>query len=130
MSKGRILCVEDDLDSLQMLSMLLTSNGYEVVCTDDSKNALQIAQEQQFDLLLLDNWLPEVSGVELTKRLREFDTYTPVVFYSGVAQQRDQLEALEAGAQLYLTKPIGVNDLIEEIDRLIRSQKPDLNKCS
>jgi two-component system, OmpR family, alkaline phosphatase synthesis response regulator PhoP len=130
MSKGRILCVEDDLDSLQMLSMLLTSNGYEVVCTDDSKNALQIAQEQQFDLLLLDNWLPEVSGVELTKRLREFDTYTPVVFYSGVAQQRDQLEALEAGAQLYLTKPIGVNDLIEEIDRRIRSQKPDLNKCS
>ena len=119
MSKGRILCVEDDLDSLQMLSMLLMSNGYEVVCADDSKNALQIAQEQQFDLLLLDNWLPELSGVELTKRLREFDNNTPIVFYSGVAQKKDKLEALEAGAQLYLTKPIGVNDLIEQIDGLV-----------
>jgi DNA-binding response OmpR family regulator len=119
MTKGRILCVEDDPDSLQMLSMLLRSNGYEVLCADDANKALRLAQEQQFDLLLLDNWLPELSGVELTKRVREFDTNTPVVFYSGVAQQADQLEALEAGAQLYLTKPIGVNDLIQEIDRLI-----------
>jgi CheY-like chemotaxis protein len=82
-------------------------------------NALRLAQEQQFDLPLLDNWLPEISSIELTKRVREFNTNTPVVLYSGVAQQADQLEALETGAQLYLTKPIGVDDLIEEIDRLI-----------
>jgi DNA-binding response OmpR family regulator len=121
--KGRILCVEDDPDSLQMLSMLLTSNGYEVLCAEDAIEALRLVQDQQFDLLLLDDWLPEQSGVELTKRVREFDTCTPVVFYSGVAQQSDQREALGAGAQLYLTKPIGVNDLIGEIDRLIAKSK-------
>jgi CheY-like chemotaxis protein len=64
MIKGRILCTDDDEDSREMLSVLLASSGYQVVCSGEPAEALRLAQEQQFDLFLLDNWLPELSGVQ------------------------------------------------------------------
>lgn len=117
--KGRILCTEDDADTRELITLVLRSDGYEVITTQSSANALNLAQSQHFDLYLVDTRLPGMSGPELTEKLREFDATTPVLFYSGAAYEADKEKAREAGATGYLVKPVPGNDLIFEVARLI-----------
>ncbi len=67
--------------------------------------------------------MPGLNGVDLTRLIREFNKETPILFYSGAASESDRREALQAGAQSYLTKPEGLEELVSEIDRLITKQK-------
>ena len=119
MSKARILCTEDDKDTREMLVLFLQDYGYEVVCSVDGKQTLDLVKREAFDLFLFDNWLPQLSGVELTLRIRQFNKSTPILFYSGAATEEEQRSALEAGAQGYLVKPVGIEELVERIERLI-----------
>jgi DNA-binding response OmpR family regulator len=68
---------------------------------------------------LIDNWLPGESGVDLCRRLRQFDPNTPILFYSGAAYEQDKRAAFAAGAQGYLTKPMQIEQLVQEITHLI-----------
>ena len=117
--KGRILYTEDDPDSRELVRYLFTRAGYEVVCTENGPQALQLAKQERFDLFLVDNWLPDLTGVDLTLYIREFDQITPILFYSGAAFETDRRDALDAGAQAYLTKPYDFMRLIREAERLI-----------
>ena len=119
MSKARILCTEDDQDTREMLVLFLQDHGYEVVCSVDGKQTLDLVTREAFDLFLFDNWMPYLSGVELTLRIRQFNKSTPILFYSGAATEEEQRSALEAGAQGYLVKPVGIEELVERIERLI-----------
>ena len=125
MSKARILCTEDDKDTREMLVLFLQDYGYEVVCSVDGKQTLDLVKREAFDLFLFDNWLPQLSGVELTLRIRQFNKSTPILFYSGAATEEEQRSALEAGAQGYLVKPVGIEELVERIERLIAESKED-----
>ena len=71
--KGRILYCEDDPESRELMRFLLLHNGYEIVCAEHGTAALQLAQSEDFDLLLLDNWMPDLSGEELTRIIRRFN---------------------------------------------------------
>ncbi|HSB28104.1 MAG TPA: response regulator [Pyrinomonadaceae bacterium] len=104
MLKGRILCTEDDEDTREMLVLFLREYGYEVVCSVDGNYTLDLVNRETFDLFLFDNWLPELSGVDLTLRIRQFNNSTPILFYSGAATEEEQRSALEARAQGYLVK--------------------------
>ena len=121
--KARILCTEDNTDTRELLMVLLRCAGYEVVCTDNAKEALTLAKSQRFDLYLVDGWLPDTSGLSLTEWIREFDKTTPILFYSGAAYDSDLRNAVNAGASGYLVKPAENEKLISEIDRLIESSK-------
>ena len=123
MSKGRILCTEDDQDTREMLVLFLQDYGYEVVCSVDGKHTLDLAKDEAFDLLLFDNWMPSLSGVELTLRIRQFNKTTPILFYSGAATEEEQRAALKAGAQAYLIKPTGIEELVQEIERLLAASR-------
>jgi two-component system, OmpR family, response regulator len=120
---GRILCTDDDTDTREMLTILLESFGYEVVCPADSILALELMRGLHFDLCLLDNWMPGLSGLELTQKIREFNKTVPILFYSGVAQETDRQQALDAGAQGYLFKPVEIDELIQTINGLIGRSK-------
>lgn len=120
--KGRILYTEDDYDCREMVLFTLRQNGYQVTCVDTGTEALSLAKNEPFDLFLVDNWLPGLSGPELTRHIREFNQVTPILFYSGAAYEDDKQAALAAGAQGYLIKPIGIEQLIGEVERLIHSQ--------
>jgi DNA-binding response OmpR family regulator len=121
--KARILCTEDNTDTRELLIVLLQCADYEVVCTDNAKEAFMLAKSQSFDLYLVDSWLPDSSGLRLTEWIREFDKTTPILFYSGAAYDSDLRNALNAGASGYLVKPADNDKLLSEIDRLIESSK-------
>ena len=117
--KGRILCTEDDPDTRELIVCLLTAHGFEVICTETAGHAVKVAKAQHFDLYLVDNWMPGLSGTELTEKLREFDVATPILFYSAAAYETDKEAAHLAGAQGYLVKPVRNEDLIAEVVRLV-----------
>jgi two-component system OmpR family response regulator len=115
----QILYTEDDADTRELVSYVLARNNYRVMLAENNDSALLLARSSQFDLYMIDNWMPGGSGIDLCKKLREFDSHTPILFYSGAAHDRDKQEALSSGAQAYLTKPAGNDELIEEVFRLI-----------
>jgi CheY-like chemotaxis protein len=116
----RILCVDDDPDTCSMLCALLGLVGCETSTAGTAQEALEAIAGGRFDLYLLDNWLPGGGGVELCRRIRESDPSTPIVFYTGAAQESEREEALAAGAQDYLVKPGDVALLVETVRRLLR----------
>ncbi len=81
--------------------------------------ALELSRQRKFDLFLLDSRLPDGSGVDLCKAIRQFDADTPIIFFSAAAYEADKTMALEAGAQEYLTKPARLGELCEVISSLI-----------
>lgn len=115
----RVLFIEDDADTRDLIFFVLTRENFEVVLATDSKEALSAAGAMSFELYLIDNWLPGESGVDLCKRLREFDRSTPILFYSGAAYEQDKHAAFAAGAQGYLTKPTQIDTLVREVSQLI-----------
>ena len=117
--KGRILYSEDNPESRDLLMFMLQRVGYEVICCENGFEALRLAQSERFDLFLLDNWMPDLTGIELTKQIRKFNLTTPILFYSAAAYDRDKACALDAGAQAYLIKPDGLDNLVDEVERLI-----------
>ena len=121
--KGRILCTQDDPDSRELIVYILQTADYHVTITADSAEALSLVQREQFDLILVDNWMPGLSGQELTTEIRKFDKNTPILFYSGAAYETDKQKAHEAGAQGYLIKPLGISDLVDEVAKLIAEAK-------
>ena len=121
----RILYVEDDEDTKELVRFLLRQENYEVVLAESSEQALLLARDFSFSSYLIDNWLAGLSGVELCRRLREFDATTPVLFYSAAAYAQDIREAIAAGAQGYITKPAENQTLVEEIFRLVWAPEKD-----
>ncbi len=111
--------MEDDADTRELVSYVLARASYEVVVAETPEQAARLAQSASFDLYLIDNWMPGMSGIVLCSRLREFDADTPILFYSGAAYEQDKRAALTAGAQGYLTKPADNEKLLEEVSRLI-----------
>ena len=118
-SKRRILYVEDDTDTRELVSFVLRQENYDVVLAENNDKALLLARTMHFDLYMIDNWMPGGSGIDLCERLREFDSSTPILFYSGAAYDQDKLAAFAAGAQGYLTKPVENDRLISEVSTLV-----------
>lgn len=118
-----ILYVEDDPDTRELISILLTMENYQVVLAENYNEALLLARVMRFDLYIMDNWMPGGSGIDLCKSLRRFDATTPIIFYSGAAYDSDKREAFASGAQAYLTKPADNDTLIETIAWVIAAAR-------
>jgi DNA-binding response OmpR family regulator len=113
----RILLVEDYEDSRDLTTFTLTE--YTLTCARNFNEGLRLARRGGFDLYILDNWLPDKSGVELCRAIREFDPNTPILFYSAAAYAKDIQEGLRAGAQAYLVKPVIPDELRQAVAELI-----------
>jgi DNA-binding response OmpR family regulator len=121
--RPRILVTEDDPDTCEMITLILNNKGFEVICAESPNEALELARTETFDLLLVDNWMPGLSGTDLTEQIRQFDLKTPILFYSGAAFDKDKEDARRAGAQGYLVKPTDCDELITEVTRIIAESK-------
>lgn len=102
-----------------MVCLVLENRDFDVRTAATLEDGNRLSQEEVFDLYLLDMWLPDGVGLEFARVIREFDRATPIVFFSAAAYESDQTDALEAGAQAYLTKPINPSELCDVISTLI-----------
>jgi DNA-binding response OmpR family regulator len=121
MSKHHILYIEDHEDTRDLVTFVLREREYEVTEAQTIEAAFRLAQEGKYHLYLLDSWLPDGSGIDFCKKIREVDLHTPIIFYSAAAYEDDKTLAFTAGAQGYLTKPASVKELCELIANLIDS---------
>jgi len=116
----KILVVDDDLELLNLIAFALRQAGFLVVQAPDGRAALTIFEQEQPDLVILDYNLPHLSGLEVLKRLRSAGTRTPIMMLTVRAAEEDQVEALEVGADDYLTKPFSPRALIARVRALLR----------
>jgi two-component system, OmpR family, KDP operon response regulator KdpE len=116
---ARLLLVEDDAPTRHAVAVFLEKHGYRVDQAGDAREALRLWDAHRADLVLLDLGLPDLDGVEVVRRIRR-EAATPIVILSARGEERDKVEALEAGADDYLTKPFGTDELHARIRAVLR----------
>ncbi len=109
-----ILIIEDDPKMRRFLTTLLESNDYQTIEAETGEEGVQLVAERNPDLILLDVRLPDIGGEVVIERLREW-THTPVVVVSGLDSEDSKVTILDAGADDYLTKPFGAQELLARI---------------
>ncbi len=114
-----VLVVEDEPQVMRFLRATLPAHGYRVVEAANAAQALVHAQTQLPDLVLLDLGLPDLDGLEVTRRIRGWSA-VPIVVISARGQERDKVQALDAGADDYLTKPFGTEELLARMRVALR----------
>ena len=117
----RILVVDDDELVRLALEELLMPEGYEIHTASSGREALDKIKENIYDLLMLDIIMPEMDGIELCRKIREKDDYSevPIVFLTAKSREEDRSVGLEAGANLFLSKPISPEKLLTLISEAI-----------
>jgi CheY-like chemotaxis protein len=120
--KCRILYVDDHDDSAEMLKLILADVDYEVETASSIEQALQKAEQREFDLYVLDKRLPDGSGLELCERLNALTPDVPCVFYTGDAYEIHRVEAIAAGADAYVPKP-DIEKLIETVNGFLTERQ-------
>ncbi len=121
---SRILLVDDHLDSVRPMQMFLETIGYQVTIAESVEAALRIAAQEPFDLLVSDIGLPDGSGEDLLRLLREKGHNLPGIALSGYGMEQDMARSLAAGFQIHLTKPVLPQHLQTTIDQLITHFTP------
>ncbi len=118
---GRILVIDDDLDSLKLISLLLQRQGYEVVAASGGSEGLQMARTEVPDLILLDIMMPNMDGYEVCRQLRGDQqlAHVPVIMFTAKTRVDDKVAGFEAGADDYLTKPTHPAELASRIRSLL-----------
>jgi two-component system KDP operon response regulator KdpE len=114
-----VLVVEDEPQMRRFLRATLGAHGYRLVEADTAAQAMSHATSYNPDVVLLDLGLPDLDGLEVTKRLREWSA-TPIVVLSARGQESDKIAALDAGADDYLTKPFGAGELLARLRVALR----------
>ena len=115
--KEKILVVEDDISILTGLVDLLTGEAYQVSSARDGEKALALFKTEKPDLILLDIMIPQKSGYEVCQEIRKMSSTVPIVMLTAKGQEVDKVVGLEIGADDYIVKPFGVNELLARLRR-------------
>ena len=118
----RILLVEDEEKLARMVELELNYEGYQVAKAADGRRGLELAQSGQFDLVLLDIMLPQLSGMEVLRRLRR-DSQLPVIMLTARDSVVDKVSGLDSGADDYITKPFAIEELLARIRAVLRVRR-------
>lgn len=120
----RILIVDDNQDSRELVVKVLKNKGYEIIEAADGEEALEKAVAERPDLILMDIAIPKIDGYEVTRRLKHREEFkdTPIVALTAHAMRGDREKALEAGCEGYISKPINVRELPEQIRSYLRGR--------
>jgi two-component system cell cycle response regulator DivK len=123
-----VMIVEDNELNMKLFHDLLEAHGINTVQTKDGRNVMQLAREHKPDLILMDIQLPEVSGLDITKWLKEDDDLKsiPVVAVTAFAMKGDEQKIREGGCEDYISKPISVTRFMETIQKYLKEENPGL----
>jgi DNA-binding response OmpR family regulator len=122
MPAKRILCVDDDADTCELLKTMLGTADFDVISVPDADEALRLIGSERFDLYVLDSEMPGFSGLTLCHRIRAVDTHTPIVIFSGHGFESHREAGMLAGANAYVVKP-DVSELIPTVKRLLEEPR-------
>ena len=120
-TRQRVLVVDDVTDVTEMIALFLKHAGYEVTTANSAGNALKLAGDRCFDLIISDIGMPEMNGYQLAESLRALADYqtTPLIAVTGYTEYDDRGRSLDAGFDAHLTKPINPSQLLELVGKLI-----------
>ena len=120
-SSKTVLVVEDNELNMKLFHDLLEAHGYNILQTKDGMDALRIAREHKPDLILMDIQLPEVSGLEVTKWIKEDEDLKsiPVIAVTAFAMKGDEEKIRDGGCEAYIAKPISVTNFLETVQRFL-----------
>ena len=128
-NRKRILVVEDNQIGLILLNQLLKAHGYEILQTPEGREAIDLARNKQPDLILMDIRLPDISGLDVTRLLKQDDQTKaiPIIAVTAFAMPGDEKRVLEAGCAAYIAKPIILDNLLRAIQSILSSSLPAVN---
>ncbi len=122
--RPHILLVDDDQRLRDLLKRYLSQNGFSVTLAEDGKGAMHILQNMDFDLMVLDEMMPNLSGFEVMRQLREGNKSIPSVLLTARDAANDRIQGLELGADDYVTKPFEPRELVLRIHAILRRSQP------
>ncbi|HWP43059.1 MAG TPA: response regulator [Blastocatellia bacterium] len=120
-----VLLVEDDVHIRSLLELFFSEWGYQATLAPTATEGLRRLLERRFDIIILDNWLPDLEGVELCRQIRDFDRKTPIIFYSAATMGSEDVRAFEAGANAYISKGTGFGSLREAMAEELKKADRD-----
>lgn len=126
----KILVVEDDKMTINLLTRALNAQNYTVNTAEDGQTALQLAEAYDYDLILLDVMIPKLDGISLCRQLRSTGSKMPILLVTALDTSNDRVQGLEAGADDYLVKPFNVPELIARVRALLRRGKATLSSTN
>ena len=115
---NKILIVEDERPISRLIKINLSDAGYCCVCAFDGKEAIELIDHQQFDLILLDIMLPKINGYELMEYIRPLEI--PVIFLTAKSNVKDRVKGLKLGAEDYIVKPFEIIELLARVETVLR----------
>ena len=124
----RIGIAEDDIKIAALLTSALEENGYTAVAIANGEIALQVFEQEKFDLLILDVMMPGINGHQLCQKIRESDPNIPILMLTALGTVDDKVSGLETGADDYLVKPFHLKELLARISALLRRHQPQSTK--
>lgn len=124
----RILIVDDEQINLDFFEVMLTKLGFEVEKASDGEEALEAVRNAEPDLIVLDNIMPKLSGWEVTKILKQDESYsdyrdTPIIMFSAMDDVKDKIEGFELGIEDYITKPFNFSEVLARIKAVLRNRE-------
>ncbi|KSV18981.1 transcriptional regulator [Dehalococcoides mccartyi] len=129
---ARILIVEDDAKTVELVRLYLARDGYRVLAASDGITGLNIARQNKPDLIILDIMLPGMNGIEICRQLR-LESGVPVIMLTAKTSDDDKLEGLDTGADDYITKPFSPRELAARVRAILRrlpgTRTPEIIKC-
>ncbi len=119
----RVLLIEDDSNTAQSIELMLKSESFNVYTTDLGEDGVDLGKVYDYDIILLDLNLPDISGFEVLRALRVSKVKTPILILSGLAGIKDKVSGLGYGADDYMTKPFHKDELVARIHAIVRRSK-------
>lgn len=120
--KTQVLIVDDEMSILKFLRSNLEERGYAVISAADGEEALNIIERELPDLIILDVMMPKMDGFEVCRRLREWSPI-PIIMLSARGDEKDKVQCLDLGADDYIVKPFGSNELMARVSAVLRRTK-------
>ena len=121
---SRILIIEDDPDTTELIRLYLVRDGHQVLTASDGAQGLRLAQEDAPDLIVLDLMLPRMDGLEVCRRVRQ-NSQTPIIMLTARVEEEDRLGGLDMGADDYVTKPFTPRELAARVRAVLRRAARD-----
>ncbi|MFW5692258.1 MAG: response regulator transcription factor [Chloroflexota bacterium] len=120
MISARILVVDDDNSLLKFIMANLRARHYEVMTAQNGAEALDAWQQNPFDLIILDLMMPVLDGLEVVREVRRHSVMPPIIVLSAISEETSKVEAFRLGADDYLTKPFGLQELLARVEAVLR----------